>query len=67
MSETSYAKAAFFLRPNLVALGVGVLASVVSGSVIVLGIVAGLELFYLRAAASSPRFQRLVRSRGGQL
>jgi len=62
----SYVKDAFLMKPNLVGLGVGVVAAVAlpfSGPLL-LG-VAAVEGVYLWSMSKNPRFQRLVRSRRG--
>src|SRR2546429_1491318 len=62
----SYLKEAFLMRPNLVGLGIGVVAATVlpfTGPLL-LG-VAALEGLYLWSMSNSPRFQRMVRSRRG--
>jgi hypothetical protein len=62
----SYVKDAFLMKPNLVGLGVGVVAAVAlpfSGPLL-LG-VAALEGVYLWSMSKNPRFQRMVRSRRG--
>ena len=62
----SYVKDAFLMKPNLVGLGVGVVAAVAlpfSGPLL-LG-VAAVEGIYLWSMSKNPRFQRLVRSRRG--
>src|SRR5205807_10124365 len=62
----SYLKEAFLMRPNLVGLGIGVVAATVlpfTGPLL-LG-VAALEGLYLWSMSNNPRFQRMVRSRRG--
>jgi hypothetical protein len=62
----SYVKDAFLMKPNLVGLGVGVVAAVAlpfSGPLL-LG-VAAVEGIYLWSMSKNPRFQRLVRSPRG--
>lgn len=62
----SYVKDAFLMKPNLVGLGVGVVAATVlpfTGPLL-LG-VAALEGIYLWSMSKNPRFQRMVRSRRG--
>jgi len=62
----SYVKEAFLMKPNLLALGVGVVAASVlpfTGPLL-LG-VAALEGVYLWSMSKNPRFQRIVRSRRG--
>jgi hypothetical protein len=62
----SYVKDAFFMKPNLVGLGAGVVAATIlpfSGPLL-LG-VAALEGLYLWSMSRNPRFQRMVRSRRG--
>ena len=62
----SYVKDAFLMKPNLVGLGVGVVAAAAlpfTGPLL-LG-VAALEGVYLWSMSRSPRFQRMVRSRRG--
>ncbi len=66
MADDSYVKDAFLMKPNLVGLGVGVVAAVMlpfSGPLL-LG-VAALEGAYLYTMSRNPRFQRMVRSRRG--
>jgi hypothetical protein len=61
-----YVKEAFLMKPNLVGLGVGVVAAIAlpfSGPLL-LG-VAALEGVYLWSVSKNPRFQRMVRSRRG--
>jgi hypothetical protein len=61
-----YVKDAFLMKPNLVGLGVGVVAAVIlpfSGPLL-LG-VAAVEGVYLWSMSKNPRFQRMVRSRRG--
>ena len=61
-----YVKEAFLMKPNLVSLGVGVVAAFAlpfSGPLL-LG-VAALEGVYLWSMSKNPRFQRMVRSRRG--
>jgi hypothetical protein len=63
----SYLKDAFFMKPNLVGLGAGVVAASLlpfTGPLL-LG-VAALEGVYLWSMSSNPRFQRMVRSRRGR-
>ena len=63
----SYVKDAFLMKPNLVGLGVGVVAASVlpfSGPLL-LG-VAALEGVYLWSVSNNPRFQRMIRSRRGR-
>ena len=62
----SYLKDAFLMKPNLVGLGVGVVAAAAlpfTGPLL-LGM-AALEGVYLWSMSRSPRFQRMVRSRRG--
>jgi hypothetical protein len=62
----NYVKDAFLMKPNLVGLGVGVVAAIAlpfSGPLL-LG-VAALEGVYLWSMSKNPRFQRMVRSRRG--
>ncbi len=62
----SYVKDAFLMKPNLVGLGVGVVAASVlpfTGPLL-LG-VAALEGVYLWSMSKNPRFQRMMRSRRG--
>jgi hypothetical protein len=63
----SYVKEAFFMKPNLVGLGVGVVAAAALpfAGPILLG-VAVAEGLYLSAISKNPRFQRMVRSRRGR-
>ncbi len=63
----SYVKDAFLMPPNLVGLGVGVVAASVlpfTGPLL-LG-VAALEGLYLLSVSKNPRFQRMIRSRRGR-
>src|SRR5438132_14087871 len=60
----SFVKEAFLMRPNLVGLGIGVVAATAlpfTGPLL-LG-VAALEGLYLWSMSNNPRFQRMVRSR----
>src|SRR2546425_12319726 len=62
----SFVKEAFLMRPNLVGLGIGVVAATAlpfTGPLL-LG-VAALEGLYLWSMSNNPRFQRMVRSRRG--
>ena len=64
--DDSYVKDAFLMKPNLIGLGVGVVAAVAlpfSGPLL-LG-VAALEGVYLWSMSRNPRFQRMMRSRRG--
>ncbi|HTO97495.1 MAG TPA: hypothetical protein VMK66_10670 [Myxococcales bacterium] len=61
-----YVKEAFLMKPNLIGLGVGVVAALAlpfSGPLL-LG-VAAVEGAYLWSMSKNPRFQRMVRSRRG--
>jgi hypothetical protein len=63
----SFVKDAFLMPPNLVGLGVGVVAASVlpfTGPLL-LG-VAALEGIYLMSVSRNPRFQRMIRSRRGR-
>ena len=63
----SYVKDAFLMPPNLVGLGVGVVAAAAlpfTGPLL-LG-VAAVEGLYLMSMSKNPRFQRMVRSRRGR-
>jgi hypothetical protein len=63
----SYVKDAFLMPPNLIGLGVGVVAAATlpfTGPLL-LG-VAALEGLYLMSVSRNPRFQRMVRSRRGR-
>ena len=63
----SYLKDAFLMPPNLVGLGVGVVAAAMlpfTGALL-LG-VGALEGIYLMSISKNPRFQRMVRSRRGR-
>ena len=65
-SGDGYVKEAFLMKPNLLGLGVGVVAAAMlpfTGPLL-LG-VAALEGAYLWSMSRNPRFQRLVRSRRG--
>src|SRR4051812_5900942 len=67
MADDGYLKEAFFLKPNLIGLGAGVVAATLlpfSGPLL-LG-VAVLEGAYLFSMSKNPRFQRMVRSRRGR-
>jgi hypothetical protein len=63
----SYVKEAFFMKPNLLGLGAGVVAAVALpfAGPILLG-VAVAEGLYLASMSKNPRFQRMVRSRRGR-
>jgi hypothetical protein len=64
--DDSYVKDAFLMKPNLVGLGVGVVAAAAlpfTGPLL-LGM-AALEGVYLWSMSRNPRFQRMVRSRRG--
>jgi hypothetical protein len=64
--DDSYVKDAFLMKPNLLGLGVGVVAAAAlpfTGPLL-LG-VAALEGVYLWSMSRNPRFQRMVRSRRG--
>ena len=64
--DDSYVKDAFLMKPNLIGLGVGVVAAAAlpfTGPLL-LG-VAALEGVYLWSVSRIPRFQRMVRSRRG--
>jgi hypothetical protein len=62
----SYVKEAFLMKPNLAALGAGVVvASVLPFTAPLLLGVAALEGVYLWSMSKNPRFQRMVRSRRG--
>src|SRR2546427_5413917 len=62
----SFVKEAFLMRPNLVGLGIGVVAAtaLLFTGPLLLG-VAALEGLYLWSMSNNPRFQRMVRSRRG--
>jgi hypothetical protein len=63
----SYVKDAFLMPPNLIGLGVGVVAAATlpfTGTLL-LG-VAAVEGLYLWSVSSNPRFQRMIRSRRGR-
>jgi hypothetical protein len=62
----SYVKDAFLMKPNLVGLGVGVVAATLLpfSGVLLLGVAAA-EGVYLWSMSKNPRFQRMVRSRRG--
>jgi hypothetical protein len=65
MADT-FVKDAFLMKPNLIGLGVGMVAATVlpfSGPLL-LG-VAAVEGIYLWSMSKNPRFQRMVRSRRG--
>ncbi len=57
-----FVKDAFLLPPNLIGLGIGMVASLAIFPPLLLG-VAALEGMYLWTMSSNPRFQRMVRSR----
>ena len=62
----SFVKDAFLMKPNLVGLGIGVVAAALlpfSGPLL-LGVAAA-EGVYLWSMSKNPRFQRMVRSRRG--
>jgi hypothetical protein len=62
-----FVKDAFFMKPNLVGLGVGVVgATLLPFTGPLLWGVAALEGVYLWSMSSNPRFQRMVRSRRGR-
>ncbi|TMA19032.1 MAG: hypothetical protein E6J84_04865 [Deltaproteobacteria bacterium] len=64
--DDSYVKDAFLMKPNLIGLGVGVVAAAAlpfTGPLL-LG-VAALEGVYLWSMSRNPRFQRMMRSRRG--
>ena len=64
--DDSYVKDAFLMKPNLIGLGVGVVAAAAlpfTGPLL-LG-VAALEVVYLWSMSRNPRFQRMMRSRRG--
>jgi hypothetical protein len=67
MADDGYVKDAFLLKPNLLGLGLGVVASVVLpfSGFILLGVAAA-EGLYLTSMSKNPRFQRMVRSRRGR-
>ena len=65
-SGDGYVKEAFLMKPNLLGLGVGVVAAAMlpfTGPLLI-G-VAALEGAYLWSMSRNPRFQRMVRSRRG--
>jgi hypothetical protein len=63
----SFVKDAFFMKPNLVGLGIGVVgASLLPFTGPLLLGVAALEGVYLWSMSSNPRFQRMIRSRRGR-
>jgi len=67
-SGDGYVKEAFLMKPNLLGLGVGVVAAAMlpfTGPLLI-G-VAALEGAYLWSMSRNPRFQRMVRSRRGGL
>jgi hypothetical protein len=67
LADDSFVKDAFFMKPNLVGLGVGVVGATLlpfTGPLL-LG-VAALEGVYLWSISTNPRFQRMVRSRRGR-
>ena len=64
--DDSYVKDAFLMKPNLIGLGVGVVAAAAlpfTGPLL-FG-VAALEGVYLWSMSRNPRFQRMMRSRRG--
>ena len=65
-SGDGYVKGAFLMKPNLLGMGVGVVAAAMlpfTGPLLI-G-VAALEGAYLWSMSRNPRFQRMVRSRRG--
>lgn len=66
MAEPSYVAEAFKFRPNMIFVGVGLVAAAVLSSAFVLGGVVGIELFYLFAMSTNPRFRRAIKSRNGR-
>lgn len=63
MAEPSYVVEAFKLKPNLVVVAGGLVAAAVLSSGLVLGLLAGVEVFYLATMSTNPRFRRVIRSR----
>lgn len=63
-SDEGYVKEAFLMKPNLIGLGVGTVATLALFPPLLLG-VAALEGVYLWSMSRNPRFQRMVRSRRG--
>ena len=63
-SGEGYVKDAFLMKPNLIGLGLGTVASLALFPPLLLG-VAALEGTYLWSMSRNPRFQRMVRSRRG--
>ena len=63
-SNDGFVKEAFLMKPNLIGLGVGVVAASMFPftAPLLLG-VAALEGAYLWSMSRNPRFQRMVRSR----
>ena len=58
----SYVKEAFVMPQNLIALGIGAVASLAIFPPLFLG-VAAVEGFYLWQVSRNPRFQRMIRSK----
>jgi hypothetical protein len=63
-SDERYVKEAFLMRPNLIGLALGTVASLAIFPPVLLGL-AALEGAYLWSMSRNPRFQRMVRSRRG--
>ena len=59
-----YVKEAFLMKPNLIGLAMGTVASLAVFPPLLLGL-AALEGAYLWSVSRNPRFQRMVRSRRG--
>jgi hypothetical protein len=63
----SFVKDAFFMPPNLIGLGVGVVvASMLPFTGPLLLGLGALEGAYLMSVSKNPRFQRMIRSRRGR-
>jgi hypothetical protein len=63
-SDERYVKEAFLMRPKLIGLALGTVASLAIFPPVLLGL-AALEGAYLWSMSRNPRFQRMVRSRRG--
>ena len=63
-SDERYVKEAFLMRPNLIGLALGTVASLAVFPPLLLGLLA-VEGAYLWSMSRNPRFQRMVRSRRG--
>ncbi|HKB75762.1 MAG TPA: hypothetical protein VKC58_04150 [Myxococcales bacterium] len=63
-SGEGYVKEAFLMKPNLIGLAMGTVASLAVFPPLLLGLLA-VEGAYLWSMSRNPRFQRMVRSRRG--